>query len=195
MPVQFHDAPPAKSPLVEYDGAVRGSRKAGRVLVIDPFPGSRKALAEALEQTHDLVLCGQTDNPSRALGMVRRLKPRVVVAEIATAEGLDLIRALRRRHPRLPILVYTFLDEEWHAPRALEAGADGFLRKGIGPAGLADGIRGALEGRLVLSPRTRERLLGKCVRLSCRAPRQFDSRLFGRSLFQVAAEAEPHRRQ
>jgi DNA-binding NarL/FixJ family response regulator len=60
--------------------------------------------------------------------------------------------------------VFSFRDEGWYAPRALEAGADGYLMKGVTVEDLLNGIRQALEGRVVLSAEMRVRLLLKCLR-------------------------------
>jgi DNA-binding NarL/FixJ family response regulator len=97
------------------------------------------------------------------------LKPDIVVTEILVQQDLEFIRTLHRRHPRLPILVFSFRDENWYAPRVLEAGADGYLFKSVSVDRLVDGIRGVLEGRVVLGPNMRYQLLVKCV------PRRWDS--------------------
>jgi DNA-binding NarL/FixJ family response regulator len=74
---------------------------------------------------------------------------------------LGFIRKLRRRHPRLPILVFSFRDEAWYAPKALEAGVRGYLMKGVNGTKLLTGIRSVLKGRLVLSPEMGARLRAK----------------------------------
>jgi DNA-binding NarL/FixJ family response regulator len=141
---------------------IRTAAKRKRVLVVDQFPVARQALSEWINRTPDLTLCGAAHTKAGALTAVTQLKPDVVVTEILDQQDLSLIRSLHRRHPRLPILVFSFRDEGWYAPRALEAGADGYLMKGVSIDGLVDGIRGTLEGRVVLSPRIRAQLLRKC---------------------------------
>jgi DNA-binding NarL/FixJ family response regulator len=139
--------------------------------VVDRFSACRLVLAAVLEQTPDLVLCGQADATGSALQAVGRLKPDVVVTEAFSQEDILFVRRLRRRFPRLRILVSSFRDEDSHAPLALEAGADGFLAKSAHAAELVGGIRDALEGRLVLSERMRARLLAKCLQGPRRIPR------------------------
>ena len=62
------------------------------------------------------------------------------------------------RENRLPILVLSFRDEEAYAPLALQAGARGYLMKGVDGDTLVKGIRKALNGQMVLSPFMRRRL-------------------------------------
>src|SRR5579863_7491071 len=82
------------------------------VFLIDPFPVSRKAAADFLDETAGLTACGQADDAQAALQVIGRLKPDAAVTECPRRDGLEFIRELRRRHPRLPILVYSFGDEE-----------------------------------------------------------------------------------
>ncbi len=134
-----------------------------RVFLVDQFPIVRAAVSEWLERTPDLTLCGQADCVTSGLAGIRRLKPDVVVTEILCQQDLGFIKVLHRRHPRLPILVFSFRDEGWYAPRALEAGADGYLMKGVSMDRLVSGIRAASQGQVVLSPEMKTHPLVKCL--------------------------------
>lgn len=135
-----------------------------RVFLVDQFPITRMLVSEWLKQTPDLRVCGQADAEGGALTAIRHLQPDIIVTEILRQQDLGFIRSLHKRHPRMPILVFSFRDEEWYAPQALEAGADGYLMKGLSAADLVDGIRATLEGRVALSPRMRVRLLLESTR-------------------------------
>jgi DNA-binding NarL/FixJ family response regulator len=152
------------------------ARKRKRVFLADQFSIVRLAVSEWLEHTHDLTVCGQADNSGDALKAVRRLKPDIVVTEIFGQQDLQFVQTLHKQHPRMPILVFSFRDEECYAPRALEAGADGYLLKGVSAKGLVDGIRRTLEGRVVLSPNMRYQLLVKCLRHRATSPWRRDRR-------------------
>jgi DNA-binding NarL/FixJ family response regulator len=140
-----------------------GAKKPRRVFLADHFSIVRLSIIEWLRKTPDLVVCGQADNPTKALKAIRRLRPDIVVTEIFGQQDCQFIQTLHKEHPCLPILVFSFGNELWYAPRALEAGADGYLLKGVSARGLVDGIRRTLEGRVVLSPDMRYRLLMRCA--------------------------------
>lgn len=133
-----------------------GERK--RVFVADHFPISRLAMEEWLKATSDLSPCGEADNASNALTAIDHLKPDVVVTEIFRQQDLGFIQSVHQEHPRLPILVFSFRDESWYAPRALAAGANGYLMKGVGRDELLDGIRRTIAGREVLSGEMRSQM-------------------------------------
>lgn len=152
--------------------SVAGRRK--RIFLVDQFPIARMAVSEWLRETPDLTVCGEADTSASAMAAIGHLKPDVVVTEIIRQQDLGFIHGLRRRHSRLPILVFSFRDEDWYAPRALQAGADGYLMKSVSKDALVEGIRGTLEGRIVLSREIRARLLLKCRRNQrARRPRHF----------------------
>src|SRR5690349_13080287 len=94
-----------------------GGRK--RVFLVDQFPISRLAVSEWLKRTPDLAVCGEADSEAPALTAVGRLAPDLVVTEVLRQQDLGFIRSLHKRYPRLPILVFSFRDEHWYAPRAL----------------------------------------------------------------------------
>jgi DNA-binding NarL/FixJ family response regulator len=146
--------------------------KRKRIFLVDQSPLARLAVAQQLQQTPGLAVCGHADNATVALAAIGQSRPDIVVTDII--QDLSFIRNLHRRHPRLPILVFSARDEACYAPRALEAGADGYLLKEGGRDLLVESIRHALAGRLVLSPQMRYRLLAKCVKHRARrsGPRQ-----------------------
>jgi DNA-binding NarL/FixJ family response regulator len=103
-------------------------------------------------------VCGEALGEQAGLAMVGRLRPSLLLTEIVRAQDLGFIREVHRQHRRLPILVLSFRDEEAYAPLALQAGARGYLMKGVDGDTLVKGIRKALNGQMVLSPFMRRRL-------------------------------------
>lgn len=92
-----------------------------------------------------------------------RLRPDPVLSEILRPQDLGFVHELHRRHPRLPILAFSFRDEEAYAAQAVEVGARGYLMKGVRGNVLVAGIRKVLKGGLALSPHIAARLRRKGV--------------------------------
>src|SRR5204862_1787811 len=91
-------------------------------------------------------------------------------------DGYDVCRTLRERHNVVPIIMLTALDSEADAVLGLAAGADDYVTKPFGPAGLRSRIRAVLrragsramgEERLVVGPltlyRAQREVLVSCV--------------------------------
>ena len=122
-----------------------------RILIVDGMTPVREAVANWINRCPDLRVCGEVLGEKAALEQNRRLRPSLVLTEITRPQDLRFIRELHRRHRRLPILAFSFRDEEGYAPLVLEAGARGYIMKGVHGTTLVAGIRNALKGRVVLS--------------------------------------------
>jgi DNA-binding response OmpR family regulator len=98
------------------------------VLVVEHTPGGSKDLCDLLAAAGHaprLVRDG-----ADALAAIRATPPEVVLTELtATTDGLDLVKAVRKKHPALPVLVVTDPGDEERAVDALRAGAANFLTK------------------------------------------------------------------
>lgn len=136
-----------------------------RVFLVNGAAIWHEALTSLINRTFDLEVCGGAFDEKTAFEQVDRLQPDLVLSEILRPENLGFIRELHRRHPRLPILAFSFRDEESYAQRALEAGACGYLMKNIVGETLLGGVRKALKGRRVFSPAVAARLQRKSVSL------------------------------
>jgi DNA-binding NarL/FixJ family response regulator len=133
--------------------SVRRGRATRRsdILIVDNMTAVRAAVSNWINRFPDLKVCGQAVGPQTAYDKVNKLHPRLVLTELLRPRDLSFVRELHRRHPRLPILVFSHHEEEAYASRALAVGARGYLMKGVDGDALVAGIRSALKGNVVLS--------------------------------------------
>ena len=121
----------------------------------------RDGLATQISNQPDLSVCGEADDVVAALELVRELQPDLVIIDISlkTGHGIDLIKQIRVRHPKMKMLVNSMYDESVYAERSLQAGALGYLCKQTARETLIDAIRTALAGQTYLSPEMTDRIL------------------------------------
>src|SRR5882672_10160302 len=83
-----------------------GSVKA-KVFIVDDHPMVRDWLGQLIRAQSDLVMCGEAENARGALDLIPRVKPDIVVADLSLhqSHGIDLIKDLKIRFQRLPVLV------------------------------------------------------------------------------------------
>lgn len=131
------------------------------IYLVDDHPIVRKGLAELINQRQDLAVCGAASTPEDALQQIPRLRPDLVVVDLALQEssGLDLLRILSTRQPEVPVMILSMHDEGLYAKRALRAGAKGYIMKREAIDELIAAIHQVLAGRIYLSPKMSDRML------------------------------------
>ena len=101
------------------------------------------------------------ENANKALAAMATLKPDAVIVDISLEgrSGLELIKDLRDRYPRIPVLALSMHDEMLYAERALRAGARGYVMKKESTKDLITALRQVLEGGFHVSNRMAVRLI------------------------------------
>lgn len=67
-------------------------------------------------------------------------------------DGIQTTEMIKRKHPRIKILILTVLDNDENIFKAIKAGADGYLLKEISHEELDKGIKDTMEGGAAMSP-------------------------------------------
>jgi DNA-binding NarL/FixJ family response regulator len=131
-----------------------------KILIADDHPVVRKGVGEILTSQIHGVLCGEAENAQQVLDGVERREWDLVILDITMPgrSGLDVLKELRQRRPKLPVLVLSIHPEEQYGTRALMAGASGYMNKESAPEDLIRAIRQVLAGRLYVSPKMAESL-------------------------------------
>ncbi len=145
--------------------AERGPRRRA-VLVVDDHPLMRDGISQLIDQQPDLRVCGGASSGPEALAALDRLEPDLMLVDISLPgmDGIELIKAVRKRSARVPLLVLSMHDESLYAERAVRAGAKGYVMKHASAETLLAAIRRVLDGRVYLSPAMTDKLLDKIAR-------------------------------
>jgi len=131
------------------------------ILLVDDEELVRAGLRAVLEAQGDLRVVGEAEDGAEALGLVRSLRPAVVLMDVRMpgVDGLMATRAiLDRVDPPPKILVVTTFENDDYVYEALRAGADGFLLKRTRPAEIAQAVRMVAAGESLLFPAAIRRL-------------------------------------
>lgn len=147
-----------------------------RLFLIEDHPVTREGFAQLLNYQSDLHVCGQAGTAAKAMLGIDTLRPDLAIVDISLAEsnGLELIKDIKTRHPRIPVLVLSTHDESLYAERALRAGARGYVMKQAPTSELMKAIREVLAGEIYLSDAMRTRFVHKHLHSNDPVPRQTD---------------------
>ncbi len=114
-----------------------------RVLVVDDHPVVCDGLSAMIGTQSDMIVVGQAANGSEAIQLFRKLKPDVTLMDLRMPEmgGLEAIRAIRAEFSNSRFIVLTTYQGDEDIHKALSAGAQGYLLKGMSHDTLFDAIR------------------------------------------------------
>lgn len=131
-----------------------------RILMVDDHPIVREGMGHFLNLQENLHLCCGVASAEEALAAAAACRHRLAIVDISLKgeSGLDLVKALRTRHPELAILVLSMHDESVFAFRALKLGANGYLMKQEGTRNILQAINELLLGNTYLSAGMHARL-------------------------------------
>jgi DNA-binding NarL/FixJ family response regulator len=131
------------------------------VLLVDDHQVVRSGLRALLGTQPDLRVVAEAASGEEAVHRAQEHAPAVVVMDLAMGAGMDGIEAIRRireGNSSQAILVFTTYDSDADIVRAVDAGAMGYLLKDAAPEEIFAAIRGAVQGRSVMSPPVASRL-------------------------------------
>ncbi len=136
------------------------TRKVG-ILLVDDHPIMRRGLAELIDLEKDLVVCGEADSVQTALELIKLHEPKIALVDLSlnNESGLELIKDIRARFPKVLMLVLSMHDERFYAERALRAGAKGYVMKQQATGQVLVAIRRVLAGEIYLSDAVSSKIL------------------------------------
>lgn len=131
-----------------------GEKAKIRVLSVDDHEIMRGGIRYLLLAVEDVELVGEAQSGEEALNLCETLHPDVILMDMRMPgmDGIQTTQLIRQRYPEIQILVLTSFEEEEMIQQAMQAGAIGYLQKGISVDELADAIRSAYAGKPTLSP-------------------------------------------
>jgi DNA-binding NarL/FixJ family response regulator len=137
-----------------------------RILLVDDHEVVRFGMAQLINREPDLMVCGEEENASKALGAIEALKPNLVIADISLKEssGLELMRNIKAQYEGMPVLVVSGHDESIYAEIAFRAGALGYLMKEDALSRIIPAIRRVLSGAIYVSDTLGAKMLQQQVR-------------------------------
>lgn len=146
---------------MEYSLAIVTKPSEVRVLVADDHPAIRRGMVGVVNGCPGFRVVAEAGTADEALAAAERDTLHLVITDLGMpgSQGLGLIKALRKRHPELPLLVFSQHREEDTGLACLKAGASGYLNKGASVEEIQVAVRTVAEGRRYLSPALTELLV------------------------------------
>src|ERR1700730_4963547 len=120
-----------------------------RVLCVDDHPVVRDGIAAIINLQPDMTLAGAAGTGGEALEQFFKLRPDVALVDLQLPDmsGFDVIKRIRDKFPNARIIVLSSDEGDGDIQRALEAGAQGYVVKGLVREELLETIRSVHVGK------------------------------------------------
>jgi DNA-binding NarL/FixJ family response regulator len=120
----------------------------------------REGLRSLLKHESDIEVVGEAENGRQAVQMTRKLRPAVVVMDIAMPllNGLEATRQIRKDFPDTRVLILSAHSDDAYVEQMIELGAAGFLLKQTSSQDLSTAIREVQKGKTFFSPSVSRRV-------------------------------------
>jgi DNA-binding NarL/FixJ family response regulator len=131
------------------------------LVLVDDHHIVRRGLRILLEAEPDLNVIGEESDGLRAVALVERVKPDVLVLDLMMPglNGLEVARQVTKRSPQTRVVVLSMYANEPYVLQALRNGASAYVVKDASPNELPKAIREAAAGRRYLSPPLTDRAI------------------------------------
>ena len=132
-----------------------------RILVVDDHPVVRDGLVSMLGTQPDLEVVGEAATGPEAVEAVTVLQPDVMLLdlEIPEMDGVEVLQHLRQENQDVRVIVFTAFDTDERIMAAVQAGAQGYLLKGVPREELFQAVRIVQAGGSTLQPVVAAKLL------------------------------------
>jgi len=169
------------------------------VLLAEDHAIVREGFRSLLKHEHDIEVVGEAQSGREAVAMVKKLRPAVVVMDIAMPllNGLEATRQIHKDVPATKVLILSAHSDDAYVDQVAALGASGFLLKQTSSHVLATAIREVQKGKTFFSPDVSKRLNGRNEKSQDRNGnfKKKNNQLSSREVevLQLIAEGEPNK--
>jgi two-component system, NarL family, invasion response regulator UvrY len=131
-----------------------------RILLADDHAVVRQGVRQLLLDRGIAREVTEAQSGAEALDAVAQHSYDVVLLDISLPDmnGVEVLKRLKRKAPRVAVLMFSMYREDQYAVRALKAGAAGYLSKTVDAAQMIGAIQQVAAGRKYVSPAMAEAL-------------------------------------
>ena len=162
------------------------------VMIVDDHPLMRAGIAAIIDASEDMSVVAQCSTGEEAVRLYEEYEPDLTLMDLRlpAMSGVEAIRAIRAGAPEARFVVLTTYEGDEDIYQALEAGARGYLIKGMPHEALIDALQRVHAGRRFLPPPVTQALAARHPegQLSPREREVLQLLVAGRSNREIATE-------
>ncbi|SHH01652.1 response regulator [Winogradskyella jejuensis] len=124
-----------------------------KILLVDSHPVVREGLKYIFNQNTDYQIVGDLGSGIEIFEFIRKNHVDMIISEIDLPElnGITALRAIKKEHKAIKIIMFSHQPEEIYAISTLKAGASGYLSKNSHPTEIIKAVNKVRSGEVYLS--------------------------------------------
>ncbi len=145
-----------------------------KILIADDHAIVRKGLVQILADSSAVIVVDEAADGNEALAKADSGGFDLVLLDISMPGrgGLDVLKEMKSRNPRLPVVILSMHPEDQYAVRAIRCGASGYLTKTSASDNLLQAINKVLTGGRYISSSLAEQLAESLDNNTDKAPHE-----------------------
>jgi two-component system, NarL family, nitrate/nitrite response regulator NarL len=145
------------------------------VAIIDDHPLMREGVAHTLTQSGKFSVIAMGGKGADAVRIAQDFLPEIMLLDInMPGGGIEAARQINVQCPVVKIVMLTISENQEHVCDAMEAGARGYILKGVSAAELVGTLVSIQEGQSYVTPQLAARLLRQPARATAPAASKLD---------------------
>jgi two-component system, NarL family, invasion response regulator UvrY len=136
-----------------------------KILIVDDHAVVREGLKSIVNAAPNMEVAAEAGSVPDALTLLKGGLFDVILLDLTLKDrsGMELLKVVKAKNPKLPVLVLSSFGEDQYAMQALKAGADGYLNKESAPESLIAAVERVASGKKYVSPNLAEKLAGNLI--------------------------------
>lgn len=132
-----------------------------RVIIADDHPVVLKGLKEILQENFSGMTFDEVRRGYELINKVHQNDYNLVLLDISLPDinGIEVLKEIRKRKTRLPVLIVSMYPEEQYAIRSIKAGAQGYITKRSASDELVAAVNKILSGKRYINPAFAEQMV------------------------------------
>ncbi len=134
-----------------------------KLIIADDHEILANGMATILAKQADFEMLGTAKNGREVLDMMAINPANVIIMDLNMPEldGLETTQILKKKYPKVKVLILSMFDREGYIQNALDIGVDGYVLKNIGEKEIISAIHRILEGKTYFSQDVMEKVAMK----------------------------------
>lgn len=133
-----------------------------KVAILDDHKLFREGISSILSNYDDIEVVGEASSGENLYLLLGEVQPNILLIDISLAgeNGLDLIKDLREKYPKIKAIVLTMHEEGQYVVKAVRSGAYGYLLKNTDESELHQAIKNVFFGKKYFNKEISELMIG-----------------------------------